>query len=183
MPQHISPLPASNMNEERIMTRHGPHIPANAMILGSQPSWRHEISMSFTQRRECWCWGPDQSVARWHTIIYFNPAPGSSMQFNTIKCIEPRVGGSRQRWQRPGWARNAFRILHNILFPVKSFKIAARSFRVPWLVGSSHYSPITTLPYHYNTFLAGHIWPVPVSETGAGVSIKKVHWVWERERG
>ena len=27
-----------DMNEERIMTRHGPHIPANAMILGSQPS-------------------------------------------------------------------------------------------------------------------------------------------------
>ena len=117
-----------------------------------------------------------------HTIIYFNPAPGSSMQFNTIKCIEQRVGGSRQRWQRPGWARNAFRILHNILFPIKSFKIAARSFRVPWLVGSSHYSPITTLPYHYNTFLAGLIWPVPVLEMGSGVSIKKVHWVWERER-
>lgn len=96
----------------------------------------------------------------------FQSCLGSSMQFNTIKCIGQRERGSSQRWQRPGRARNAFRILTNILFPVKSFKIAARTFRVPWLVGSSHYSPITTLPYHYNTFLAGHIWPVPVSEIG-----------------
>ena len=97
----------------------------------------------------------------------FQSCLGSSMQLNTIKCIEQREGGTSQRWQRPGlWARNKFRILTNILFPVKSFKIAARTFRVPWLVGSSHYSPITTLPYHYNTFLARHIWPVPVSGIG-----------------
>ena len=101
-------------------------------------------------------------ISQWHQAPLSISILGSVHQCNSIQ-----LNASTER--RPGLGlrvRNAFRILHYILFPVKSFKIAARSFRVPWLVGSSHYSPITTLPYHYNTFLARHIWPVPVSEMG-----------------
>ena len=101
--------------------------------------------------------GSDQSVAPVEHQYLFQFYLGSSM----LELNAPSLGS---RGRGPGRTGNAFWILHYILFPVKSFKIAARSFRVPWLVGSSHYSPITTLPYHYNTFLAGHLWPVPVSE-------------------